>query len=276
MDIENLITYYNKITENVIAELEKLASEEGYDIAPYIKNAIMQSTSFMSTKWRTKRKYLRTLSAMKIYSNDYPNNEDMIKLSLVVDAMVNILDDLFDEVLTMEEKSMFILELGKILTYFSSQKMLSADLLKQFSMYIEKIILLGIGDHVLREKLSDIEVAKRHYLLRSMDIDIFVQIPMLFGIEIKNKEQFQKSCRAFRALNLLKKDISDIQHDEKIKQVTPVTIYKNSQDRILELASYFYKIALKDSSKYRNNIEKMCKNEITEIKKLLQTSQKKL
>jgi len=261
---KDLISIYKEATEIVIKNSEKYFINS--PVYPVLKKILKNSSEFMINKWRKKKKYLRTWYVIQVFGDSYPKK--ILKKSLFFDALTNILDDLFDEALNFEERKMYILEMGKILSFLFRWDNFGEN--DAASAYFQKLIFMGIGDTVLREHLkrnNDIDLAKKIYELRSMDIDIFIDLVLQLK-KLSKKKELKNYCRIFRALNLIKKDILDIHHDEKIGQDTPVIIFRNQPEKIKKLVSDLTSIHFPQGKEYQN-LERMIRKEKNEILKLL-------
>jgi len=172
-----------------------------------------------------------------IFGSYYPIKN--LKLSILIDAMVNILDDFFDEQMDKETKSLFILEYLRVFSTYS--KTIDDPILEDLiASYFNKLITLAVAESLYMEKVkkeSDlkkvVEYSKILLTLRGMDIDIFVEIATLNNKRLKNNQDLMKLARSFRAINIFKKDIGDIDYDRKQGQETLVTfMYSKDKEKL--------------------------------------------
>lgn len=195
-----------------------------------VYEALLASSSNMITnKWKNNAKYLRSEFVLKAYKENYPKN--VLQLSISIDAMINILDDLLDENLKKEEKMLYVLEYLRIFSIYESTAE-SSSVHKNMSSYFNKLIMLAIVEEKVLEKIKteesinkQIKLAKSILLSRSQDIDIFIDIVNEYVKLTKEETQsIRNASRQFRAINIFKKDIHDLEHDLQNGQDTIVTV----------------------------------------------------
>lgn len=245
---KNILEYKKTIKENlsdikIILKDLKLANP---NISIY-EDILSKSSLFITSKWESGKKYSRTLFIQEVLNKNYPKK--YTQLSLSVDAIVNILDDLLDEDITKKEKEIYVIEFLRIFSVYSKKTNLDVEIF--LSIYINKLITLAIAENfykreIKKEKNIDIIVEKSADLLicRGMDIDIFLQIGLLNKKKELNNKNIQNIARIFRAINILKKDINDIEHDIKNNAETIVINILNNKkidfkEYILKLINYF-------------------------------------
>ncbi|HCM36951.1 MAG: hypothetical protein A3J30_04190 [Candidatus Wildermuthbacteria bacterium RIFCSPLOWO2_02_FULL_47_9c] len=233
--MERNIQIYKKSAQENIKSIEailRMLNTKNPPIALYEK-LLDQSSSLITSRWQSGRKYARTKFVQQAFGTLYPSPQTMISLS--VDAMVNILDDLFDENLNKDAKAQYILEFLRVFALFSSKA--ETEIQKFMGMYMNKLITLAAAEGFYKEQIlqeKNIDAIMKHsadlLLCRGMDIDIFVRIALLKQrIGQPAKDSIQKIARVFRALNILKKDIGDITHDREngIQTITVVVLEKS-------------------------------------------------
>jgi len=264
-----LIDIYDMISKESILEIEKISKKTGIcdckSFSSY-RTVLMNSSDLIKRKWKSKRKYLRTAFVKQALGNSYP--EKILKISLSVDSIINILDDLFDEKLDTVTKSLLIIEIGKLLGFLNRQEAFDKEIAKVFGGYLHKIVFMGITEKILKETLKGadgkkfFEIAVPMYSVRSMDIDFFVQIA---------DEKLLRDARIFRVLNLIKKDVDDIHHDIESGNETPITMLYRKDKKLLKK---FIEKFLKRYSRYihsmNSGFKRMCENETKNIKKRIE------
>lgn len=263
---KNLMDVYDKIFEKSISEIEKISKDLGIhkdEWFSFYRSVLVDSSRMVKGKWETGRKYARTAFVRKALGSSYP--EELTEKSLSVDSIINILDDLFDEKLDTLTKSLLIIETGVLLGFLNKHEMYTKKVAKIFGEYLYKIVFMGLTERILKEALTKTEgtesffrIALSIYLARSMDIDFFVQIV---------DKKLMGEARTFRALNLIKKDMDDIEHDIENENDTPITIlYKRDK----ELLKEFIEFSLVEYSKYldsmKSSFREMSAREIKSIK----------
>ncbi|MEW6328743.1 MAG: hypothetical protein AB1468_01365, partial [Candidatus Micrarchaeota archaeon] len=229
---EELYTLYEKSIENNLKYLMKLEKELTHEtnMNSAFSHLLSLSSKNLANKWRSGAKYLRTRYAKQAIPN-YP--DDVLMLLISVDASVNLLEDILDETLSKEQKGLYLVELIRVLSMQNSFN-LSKKLQKIISDYFNKIIFIAGSENflypqILNEKDESklFELCTASYSCRSLDMDIFVELPLT-----KNKHTKQEinsaliAARSFRVINLAKKDIADLPHDLQFNTTTPIMVMK--------------------------------------------------
>jgi len=190
------------------------------------KKGLKTSSQQILNKWKSGEKHCRTHFIQQTFGAQYP--EKYIDLSLYVDALINILDDFFDEDLTKEVKGMYIIECLRLMSLLISFSHLS-KIQEELGVYFEKLITLALAEDFYEKKISQtedyqkiIEFSAQLLLCRAQDIEIFTEIALLDYKNKEDKKSIIELSRIFRAINIFKKDINDREHDRSnnIKTVT--------------------------------------------------------
>lgn len=263
----NYKIYQKSVKKNLFdikATLKDLEIEKEIPISLY-ENILNQSASMITSKWSSGRKYCRTYFVQKAFGKLYPIK--YTQTSLLIDAMINILDDLLDESLSKQAKTEYILEFLRIFSIYSG-KCSSKQVQKSLEKYFNKLITLAVAENFYQQqtiKEQDqnkiIKNSADLLICRGRDIDIFIEIATL---NIKNQrivEMIKKISRIFRAINILKKDIKDIEHDKKNNIETIVTLAM-SKDK-----NNFFT--------YINNLLNIFSNRVGSIMKIANNSNRK-
>ncbi len=196
------------------------------------QKVLTDSSKLITEKWQEEKKYLRTVYVAQAF--DYKVNEENILISTIIDTIINILDDLLDEKLDQEEKVLYIFELVRVLGLFTT-KGSTKKLQKRLGLYLHKLISLAILEPTYLQKIIEINDEKKMLSLsinlilsRAKDIDIFIEI--FLGLENKETDSINiiNISRIFRAVNIIKKDILDIKHDNESGQETLITFAYNN------------------------------------------------
>jgi len=180
------------------------------------------------------------------FGSFYPSSYTSV--SLFLDALVNISDDLCDEPLEKEEISLYMAECLKLLSLLNSSS--QASLLQPgLGVYFSKLLSLVMAENFYREKISQsggykqiVEDSSKLLLIRAQDIDVFTEIALLDLDSQKDLDLIKKIARIFRAINIFKKDIKDLDYDLSRNIKTIVTIlrdkdidFKNYTQDLLEI-----------------------------------------
>ncbi len=275
-------TVYKNI-KNIEKILIDLKIEDEIPIIIYDK-FLNQSVEQVIEKWETGRKYCRTEFIQKAFEKEYL--KELTELSLFVDSAVNILDDLLDEDIDKNNKTLMMVEVTRVfsLLNFSCPSKKIQIILGE---YFNKLITLALSENLYQNKIlkdnnfkNIIDNSANLLLYRGMDIDFFSEIAL---INFKNKniiEDIKYLARIFRAINIFKKDIKDIKHDRKnnINTVTLTILNKkiNFSDYSVKLVEdLISRIDLRYENidrKYYfifNNFKRMIEKEKKEIIKIL-------
>ncbi len=282
--LEDLQRIYQETATETMRSLEKILIEElginNNEIKKGLEEIINKSVENLISKWSTERKYIRTLFVRKILPG-YPLK--VIKLSLSLDCIINILDELLDEKLEEELKTLYITELIRVLSIHHYQD-LNKPVRARIANYFNKIVSIAVLETLYKnliEKERDFNkitiFAKQIYDCRSLDIDIYFEITLLeiFGEKERDKiYNIVKAGRKFRALNLIKKDIIDIDHDKKQNTQTAMTIIKEKdnsfKDYVNELIKHYDMSNEEiDDEKIKKQLKIMINEEKKAIKELL-------
>lgn len=279
-DLDYLIELYKETLEINLKSIKKIIISviilEDPTITKIFSDYFKKSIDILIEKWKSGKKSLRTFTVVKAFPKEYIKSTKSI---LLIDAIINILDDLIDENLEDKEKYYYIVELIRALAdyqYITSTE----EERKQLSTYLNKCItiaLLEIHYYNLikdEEKYDDIlRYSNIVYETRSRDIDIFIQIPLIGRDDIP-KDEIIKVGRIYRALELLKKDILDLQHDLDHETDTIFTIFYNDKEIMRKLmddisGSYLLKarelVSSNLSDAIVSNFVSMIESEMSEI-----------
>ena len=237
--------YNDSVYDNIKIIDQILTSDIGLN-DPYLMelfNKVLQSSkNGLVKKWKSGKKYLRTLSVMKALP-EYPMNS--LNLSVSIDAMINIFDDLFDENLEKHTKNFYLVEIFRMLANYHYQEF-DENLRFHVGNYFNKLIMIALlekhfYDLIKNGKKDDhlLKNAAHVYDIRSLDIDIFVEIPLLASNTIEFEDDIIKVARIYRALELIKKDFLDVEYDLENGQVTLFTMF---WDRKIDLRNLISKL----------------------------------
>lgn len=276
--------YEKELDENIL-RIEKIIKdlqlEDKLPILLY-KDILSKSMQVVTNNWRTQKKYCRTLFVMKILENEYSKKN--LSTSINLDAMINILDDLFDENLDLQRRKLYILEYLRIFPNFIETYNEDASR-EQIASYFNKLITLAMAEQSYLNQIKStsdldeiIKTSAELLITRAMDIDVFANLGVSgkkwSGEQLKN---YRNNIRIFRALNILKKDLLDIQDDLEKNQESLVTfIYQNRSDELDKYLIGLTNLLINkvNIQKYKNSdVPERLKNEIygekTEIIKFL-------
>jgi len=254
--IEKNIKIYETSIDKNIKTIEKTLKKFGVKDVPIemYKGVLSDTSSMVINKWETGRKYTRTAFTQRAFDKKYPTKN--LEISLAADAMVNLLDDLLDEKLSDKEKELYVVEFLRVFAIYSKNNIPSLN--NWMGDYMNKLITLAIAEQVyqnqiLKEKeLKELAQKSKELLTcRGVDIEIFVQIALSTHKASNNVfDKMLNIARIFRGMNILKKDIHDIEHDIKIGNKTAVLLVLNKKNiSFREYADELTKLLLEEQEK---------------------------
>ncbi len=287
--MKNIKKEYESTVQDTLHELNIVLDElmiENPEISGILKEITHSSVNQLTEKWISGRKYVRTYFIKKALIN-YPKKG--LSLSIQLDVIVNILDDLLDEELKKMEKVLYIVEFLRVFAIFNKTR-INPKISKAIAKYFNELICIAVLEDVFYKMIEncheDDEIINnliKVYDCRSNDIDIFAQIPLfeIYGGVNKEVSKIITAARYFRAINLLKKDLGDINHDIE-HNTTSVILILRENDRIdyksiLNKFSDHYldefsklKSSKKDIQTSISNFEKLAIKDVAEFKKKLE------
>lgn len=240
----DIINLYNDSVYNNLKMIDQiLISDIGLNdpnLIELFSKVLQSSKNGLVEKWASGKKYLRTISVIKAFP-EYPMNS--LNLSISIDAMINVFDDLFDENLEKHIKNFYLVEIFRLLANYHYQGF-NENLKFYVGNYFNKLIMIALLEKHFyslmmneKEKGHLLKNAAYVYDIRSLDIDIFVEIPLLAANNIQFKDDVLKVARIFRALELLKKDFLDVEYDLENGQETLFTMFWNHKVNLRNLIS---------------------------------------
>jgi len=288
IDMNEIISIYNDSVNNNLKMIENIIRSDIGLGDPHLmelfKETLQTSKNELVKKWRTGKKYLRTLAAVKAFP-DYP--VDSLKISISIDAIINILDDLLDEKLEKRAKNYYIVEIIRTLANYHYQN--NDEIIRLcIGNYFNKCMTIAIlekhfYDLVRNENREDelLKYLTYVYDIRSLDIDVFIEIPLLESNIFHVKGDVLKAARSYRALELIKKDFLDVEHDGDSGIDTLFTILWDREGALLASVSsltdqYLERIrnitGSEDSNEIVKNFVVMSEVEAVEIGKYVRKS----
>ena len=246
--MQEIIDLHKESLKNNLDEISKILKERGVrneSVLDSCNEILSLSCENIVKKWKNGKKYLRTSFVKEAFSNSYPEN--IIKTSIYIDTIINILDDLLDEKMDDNNKKLYVLEFLRVFSLYNYEyptKEFQACLGK----YFNKLISLAVTEDCYKnliDRENNLDMVVKHSIevldCRSMDIDIFIELVILNDSLYDDKnDNIIKIGRMFRAINIMKKDILDIEHDNKTGQESMVS--KVSKRNDLDLSKYILSI----------------------------------
>ena len=96
--MDEIIEVYKETIDETLDDIHRILEYDigidNFEIFAQFEKILETSCKNITEKWSLGKKYVRTLFAKQAFSN-YPSN--ILKLSLSIDVIVNLLDDILDE-----------------------------------------------------------------------------------------------------------------------------------------------------------------------------------
>lgn len=221
--------YLSTIKDN-LSEIETVLAQLGISSIPVgqFADLLSQSSKNLTGKWQTGRKVVRTQIARMLIPS-YPSC--VTKLSLTIDAIINLLDELLDEILLVEQKAVYILEMVRVLSLLNHLEA-PPRFQRRIASYFNKCICIVIPEVLYKDKIraassfdERLEYSIHCYDAKSLDMDVFMELPLveLYG-EDERVDALVSSARIHRAVALINKDYRDLQHDRENDTETPLVL----------------------------------------------------
>lgn len=255
---DRILSIYTNLTGRNLNQIKSTLSTLGVkdeEMARRFRTLLEKSSSILTQKWLSGKKYYRTKFAMEAIRN-YP--ESAIELSICIDAITCILDDFFDEPLPEKSKTLYVIEAGRLLGnlfYLNIEK----EVRKAIEKYFNSLIIIGTLERSFYDliKSEKNEEKIKTYLkmlfdVRAIDVDLFFWLPLF---KLKKETLFVKvvkSARAFRALNLLNKDFRDWQYDREKGNRTVFTLLEERRNLLKESVRFLTQKYLTELENTRN------------------------
>ena len=115
---EILLKYKETISTSITSIQKILQNGTGNTkiVNDRLKKIVEVSSADLICKWQKNKKILRTKYIHQLIPN-YPI--EILELSITIDAIVNLLDDIYDEILTKEKKAILVIELLRLIPFIS-------------------------------------------------------------------------------------------------------------------------------------------------------------
>ena len=228
---ETLIERYLSMVELNLSCIDDTVHEK--DGQSPLEQMIRRAAGNLTEKWRRGRKTLRTEVAYRALRG-YPDST--LNTSLTLDAMINLLDDIYDEALGKEEMALYIVEL--IRTIANMNHLLEEGKRAMMEQYFNKILVIAFSEMHYRtgikesvsyeEKLSNVI---RCYDVKSTDMDVFIELPLrAMGLDDETTPMYTRMGRVHRAVSIIVKDLDDLEHDVEAGEETPVVLLFRDRD----------------------------------------------
>ncbi|MHA1795897.1 MAG: hypothetical protein ACTSUK_07285, partial [Promethearchaeota archaeon] len=226
--MNDLFRIYRETVFESSTEISKIQKELQTSIPlNEIDDMVKYSSEKLISLWQSGRKVNRTSFALRVIP-DFPN--ELLKISLLLDAIVNLFDDLIDEKMDKAQQQITLLELIRVLSQFECAS-LPVIIRERIAFFLNKGIVIAISENTFLSRLAQIQDFDEQlksgiqiYDCRSIDIDIFLGIPLLWKDENFEIKPILTLARNYRALSLLQKDLHDLSYDNINGSHTPISI----------------------------------------------------
>ncbi|TRO49550.1 hypothetical protein E2P65_00935 [Candidatus Bathyarchaeota archaeon] len=198
-----------------------------------LEEMIRRAAGNLTEKWRRGRKTLRTEVALRALKG-YPDST--LNASLTLDAMINLLDDIYDEALGKEEMALYIVELIRAIA--NMNQLVEDEGRATMEQYFNKILVIAFSEMHFRtrikestsyeEKLSNVI---KCYEVKSTDMDVFIELPLKAkGLDDETTSKITQLGRVHRAVSIIVKDLDDLEHDVEAGEETPAVLLFRDHD----------------------------------------------
>jgi hypothetical protein len=220
----------------------------GIDVTVYendgrspLEQMIRRAAGNLTEKWRRGRKTLRTEVAYKALRG-YPDST--LNASLTLDAMINLLDDIYDEALGKEEMALYMVEL--IRTIANMNHLVEDGERTSMERYFNKILVIAFSEMHYRTRIKEslsyeekLSSVIKCYEVKSTDMDVFIELPLRAnGLEDETMSMYTRLGRVHRAVSIIIKDLDDLKHDVEAGEETPAVLLfrdrNGSMKRVLD------------------------------------------
>jgi hypothetical protein len=203
------------------------------DVRSPLEQMISRAAGNLTEKWRSGRKTLRTEVAYRALSG-YP--ESTLNTSLTLDAMINLLDDIYDEALGKEEMAIYMVEL--IRTIANMNHLVEDGERATMEQYFNKILVIAFSEMHYRTRIKKsvsreekLSTVIKCYEVKSTDMDLFIELPLRAkGLDNETTSKYTQLGRVHRAVSIIVKDLEDLEHDIETGEETPAVLLFRDRD----------------------------------------------
>lgn len=247
VDPQDIHRIYRELADEVTTREQVLANELPVDtpanVATYLKEVV--------TDWQSGRKSLRNVPVLTVYHTylDGTVSEGLTRLLTGLDALINVLDDFVDTPnapTEMRIRFAFNAAIAPTLLWQHAPPNHVAELGDLLMQYLVEIFQIPL---VERELLAQFQTADSRperlrtahalYAYRACDIAAFARIPaIVHDVDAETTEQLVADLCAFRARQLLFKDIHDVERDLHDDDETPVLWLLTHESEVAEIESF--------------------------------------
>ncbi len=228
---ETLIERYLSMIELNLSDIDDTVHEND-DQTP-LEQMIRRAAGNLTEKWRRGRKTLRTEVAYRALRG-YPDST--LNTSLTLDAMINLLDDIYDEALGKEEMALYIVEL--IRTIANMNHLVEDGERTAMERYFNKILVIAFSEMHYRTRIKEsvsyeekLSSVIKCYEVKSTDMDVFIELPLRAkGLDDETTSMYTRLGRVHRAVSIIVKDLDDLEHDVEAGEETPVVLLFRERD----------------------------------------------
>ena len=228
---ETLIERYLSMVELNLSDIDDTVHEND-DQTP-LEQMIRRAAGNLTEKWRRGRKTLRTEVAYRALRG-YPDST--LNTSLTLDAMINLLDDIYDEALGKEEMALYIVEL--IRTIANMNHLVEDGERTAMERYFNKILVIAFSEMHYRTRIKEsvsyeekLSSVIKCYEVKSTDMDVFIELPLRAkGLDDETTSRYTRLGRVHRAVSIIVKDLDDLEHDVEAGEETPVVLLFRESD----------------------------------------------
>ena len=217
--------------------------ETGLCLAERCRWVLGIGDELLENKEKSGRKRSRTDIVRRAFAHLYPENVE--SFSRLIDRFTDICDDLHDDhSMKIQEKQILIASVAHNLWEILESK--SRERFEELALHLRRMIYIQAAEHELLEALKQTsglsrleEILLKNYLVRSMVLDVFTRVAAIDRVGY-TPEALVKAGRLYLAVDLLNKDIRDIEHDRENGTLSPILILQDKGLKLAPFVSYLW------------------------------------
>lgn len=224
--INEIIKIYNNITKNSIKNC--------LEYTDYLSSSEFENFLFKIPKmWEQRKKSCRSATIIPLirilYNDKIP--KELINSLISLDVKINTFDELLDkDSLKNFEKAAFVMS-----NLFSDLSIIefagNNEIIDNYKKYLTDIVTIPYIEKRTYKKILETEKSKegiyeafKSYKYRSKDISIFIELPNI-NLNLNINQKLKKQIYTYRMLELLSKDLLDLEDDIENNETKPTTAY---------------------------------------------------
>jgi hypothetical protein len=232
VDPQDIHQIYQELADDVRMREQALADEVPVDATAKLAALLEQ----VVTDWESGRKSLRAVPVLTVYQNhlDEPVSDDIKCLLTGLDALINVLDDIVDTPdapTKLRIRLAFNAAIAPPLFWRHVPPVHTDELGDLLMQYLVEVFQIPLVENKLLDRFQAadsrrqrLQTARELYAYRARVIGAFAKIPaVVHDVDAETTSRIVGDLCAFRARQLLFKDIHDVERDVRDDDETPVS-----------------------------------------------------